>query len=145
MEGANLFLTQDARLKLEEAGAILYKDASANKGGVTSSSCEVLACLALSEGEHKQHMQVPGNDPSKIPAFYTQYVKAIHSVIENNARNEFEVIWREHEKTGTPRCVLTDLVSSKINTLNVKLTGSSLWDDAELRKKAVESACPKVP
>lgn len=144
VEGANLFLTQDARLKLEEAGAILYKDASANKGGVTSSSCEVLACLALSEGEHKQHMQVPGNDPSKIPAFYTQYVKAIHSVIENNARNEFEVIWREHEKTGTPRCVLTDLVSSKINTLNVKLTGSSLWDDAELRKKAVESACPKV-
>ncbi len=41
VEGANLFLTQDARLQLEKAGVILYKDASANKGGVTSSSLEV--------------------------------------------------------------------------------------------------------
>jgi glutamate dehydrogenase len=31
VEGANLFLTQDARLELEKAGVILYKDASANK------------------------------------------------------------------------------------------------------------------
>lgn len=41
VEGANLFLTQDARLQLEKAGVILYKDSTANKGGVTSSSLEV--------------------------------------------------------------------------------------------------------
>ena len=41
VEGANLFITQDAKLRLEKAGAIVYKDASANKGGVTSSSMEV--------------------------------------------------------------------------------------------------------
>jgi glutamate dehydrogenase len=41
VEGANLFITQDAKLRLENAGAILFKDASANKGGVTSSSMEV--------------------------------------------------------------------------------------------------------
>lgn len=51
VEGANLyphpsfftnvsFITQDAKLRLEKAGAIVYKDASANKGGVTSSSLE---------------------------------------------------------------------------------------------------------
>jgi glutamate dehydrogenase len=51
VEGANLyiplryyanasFLTQEAKLRLEKAGAIVYKDASANKGGVTSSSLE---------------------------------------------------------------------------------------------------------
>jgi glutamate dehydrogenase len=41
VEGANLFITQDAKLRLENAGAIVFKDASANKGGVTSSSMEV--------------------------------------------------------------------------------------------------------
>src|SRR5699024_9686470 len=41
VEGANLFITQDSKLRLEKAGSILYKDASANKGGVTSSSLEV--------------------------------------------------------------------------------------------------------
>lgn len=44
VEGANLFISQDAKLRLENAGAILFKDASANKGGVTSSSMEV--CLS---------------------------------------------------------------------------------------------------
>lgn len=51
VEGANLydsqcvlansrFVTQEAKLRLEKAGCIVYKDASANKGGVTSSSLE---------------------------------------------------------------------------------------------------------
>lgn len=47
VEGANLFLTQDARIVLEKSGMILFKDASANKGGVTSSSLEVIALLRL--------------------------------------------------------------------------------------------------
>jgi glutamate dehydrogenase len=35
IEGANLFITQDARLVLEKAGVVLIKDASANKGGTS--------------------------------------------------------------------------------------------------------------
>lgn len=144
VEGANLFFTQDARLKLEQAGAILFKDASANKGGVTSSSCEVLACLALNEEEHSRLMQVPGNDPKNIPAFYEEYVRSVQDVIESNARMEFETIWRENERTGTPRCLLTDRLSQKINVLNVALVNSQLWERLELRKKVVEAACPSV-
>ena len=49
IEGANLFLTQQARLYLEKRGVVVFKDASANKGGVTSSSLEVLAGLGLSD------------------------------------------------------------------------------------------------
>ncbi|CEG82663.1 Putative NAD-specific glutamate dehydrogenase [Rhizopus microsporus] len=41
VEGANLFFTQEARIRLEKAGIKIFKDASANKGGVTSSSLEV--------------------------------------------------------------------------------------------------------
>ena len=34
VEGANLFFTQEARLFLEKHGVIIFKDASANKGGI---------------------------------------------------------------------------------------------------------------
>lgn len=51
VEGANLFITQQARLYLEKRGVILFKDSSANKGGVTSSSLEVgLHCLGFASG-----------------------------------------------------------------------------------------------
>jgi glutamate dehydrogenase len=46
---ANLFVTQSARLQLEKKGVVLFRDSSANKGGVTSSSLEVLAGIALSD------------------------------------------------------------------------------------------------
>lgn len=34
---------------MEDSGVILFKDASANKGGVTSSSLEVMAAMALND------------------------------------------------------------------------------------------------
>jgi hypothetical protein len=37
----------------------MFKDASANKGGVTSSSLEVLAALVLTDDEFRSHMAVP--------------------------------------------------------------------------------------
>ena len=56
---------------LEEAGAILYKDVSTNKGGVTSSSLEVLAGLAIEDQIFKRHMSCT---PNSIPKFYQEYV-----------------------------------------------------------------------
>jgi glutamate dehydrogenase len=38
------------------AGVVLFKDASANKGGVTSSSLEVLVGLGLSDTEYLELM-----------------------------------------------------------------------------------------
>ncbi|EGC37734.1 NAD+ dependent glutamate dehydrogenase [Dictyostelium purpureum] len=141
VEGANLFFTQKARLMLEEKGAVIFKDASANKGGVTSSSLEVLAALALSDEEFDQHMCVKDN---VVPEFYEAYIKDVHYAIENNARLEFECIWAEHEISKTSRCILTDLISNKINSLNDSIQTSPLWDNIELRRKIVSAACPKV-
>ena len=45
IEGSIMFLTGPARNVLEDAGCILFKDASTIKGGVTSSSLEVLAAV----------------------------------------------------------------------------------------------------
>lgn len=51
VEGANIFLTAAARRHLEDAGLVVIKDSSANKGGVICSSYEVLAGLVLSDEE----------------------------------------------------------------------------------------------
>lgn len=39
------------RKKLEDSGVILFKDASTNKGGVTSSSYEVQAAMSFKDEE----------------------------------------------------------------------------------------------
>ena len=52
VEGANLFITAEARQKLfEEAGVTVVKDSSANKAGVICSSYEICAAMLLSEQE----------------------------------------------------------------------------------------------
>lgn len=69
VEGANLFITEKAREILEDAGVILYKDASANKGGVTSSSYEVMAALIMDEEEYEKNM-ICENEFDDPPIFY---------------------------------------------------------------------------
>jgi len=58
IEGSNLFITGPARNILEDGGCVLFKDASTNKGGVTSSSLEVLAALSFDDAGFKEHMEV---------------------------------------------------------------------------------------
>lgn len=141
VEGANLFFTQAARLVLEKEGVIVFKDASANKGGVTSSSLEVLASLSLSEEEYETHMI---SKDGKNPTFYDNYVQEILSVIARNARMEFECLWREHKRTLTPQSVLCDLLSNKINVLHDELANSSLFEDKAFTDKILQRCLPQV-
>lgn len=141
VEGANLFFTHEARLQMEEWGVVVFKDASANKGGVTSSSLEVLAALSLSDTEFAEHMQAV--DPLHPPAFYKTYVEHVQQKVEALARDEFEAIWREHERTGQPRTILSDLLSEKINSLSSKIAQSSLWDNVPLRQRVIAQHVPK--
>lgn len=140
-EGANLFITQGARLRLEEKGVIIYKDASANKGGVTSSSMEVFASLALTDQEHQEHMFV---DNGKVPAFRARYVEEILEIIRDNASKEFEVIEKEHEQQGLPRVRVTDLLSDKINAVTDAIYASRLFEDEQLFQHVLRCCCPKV-
>jgi len=142
VEGANLFITQDAKLRLEKAGCILFKDASANKGGVTSSSLEVLASLSFDDEGFLEHMCVKGDGTP--PAFYQDYVKEVQSIIKNNARLEFEAIWREHKATGVARSILSDRLSTSITTLDEELQNTELWDNVELRKSVLKDALPAL-
>jgi glutamate dehydrogenase len=141
VEGANLFITQEARLRLEKAGIVLFKDASANKGGVTSSSLEVLAALAFNDEEFAKHMSVKDG---VVPPFYEAYVKQVQDFIENNARIEFDALWREHQRTKTPISILSDELSNAIVNLQAKLQYSNLWNNEELRTHVLTRAFPKL-
>ncbi|MGD1008547.1 MAG: NAD-glutamate dehydrogenase domain-containing protein [Candidatus Aminicenantales bacterium] len=140
-EGANLFITQQARLRLEERGVILYKDASANKGGVTSSSLEVLSAMAMTDKEFEELMVVRGG---KVSDFRKTYVKEIIEHVSDNARREFEVIWRENLRTGIPRSILSDMISEKINAIKDSIMASALFEDKALVERVVEVGCPPV-
>lgn len=142
VEGANLFITQDAKLRLEKAGCILFKDASANKGGVTSSSLEVLASLSFDDQGFVENMCVQGDGTP--PPFYQEYVKQVQSIIRNNAMLEFEAIWREHEATGESRSLLSDRLSTSITKLDEELQNTELWDNVELRKSVLQDALPSL-
>ena len=141
VEGANLFLTQAARLRLEENGVVIYKDASANKGGVTSSSLEVFASLALTDDEYEELMCVKGK---KIPVFRRRYIEGILDIIRQNARLEFEVIWKENALKNIPRSKLSDLISEKINQIKDAIYASNLFSDRDLFQKVIRCCCPDV-
>lgn len=142
VEGANLFITQDAKLRLEAAGCILFKDASANKGGVTSSSLEVLASLSFDDKGFVENMCV-GSD-GKPPEFYQAYVKEVQAKIQDNARLEFEAIWREHKQTKIPRSTLSDTLSVAITKLDEELQKTDLWKDEKLRRSVLKDALPRL-
>ncbi|SOV13283.1 glutamate dehydrogenase, putative [Plasmodium gaboni] len=62
VEGANVFISDDARNILESKNVILFKDAATNKGGVISSSLEVLAGLVLDDKQYIDYMCSPDSD-----------------------------------------------------------------------------------
>lgn len=143
VEGANLFFTQQARLYLEQRKVVLFKDSSANKGGVTSSSLEVLAGLALNTEEYLDLMIFKDGKPSQ---FYQNYVRDIQAKISENAAAEFNCIWKEHTRLSgsKPRTVISDELSSTLNNLQAELESSDLFDDVPSRKGVMKKAIPKT-
>ncbi|KAF7185776.1 NAD-specific glutamate dehydrogenase [Pseudocercospora fuligena] len=142
VEGANLFITQEAKLRLEKAGCIVFKDASANKGGVTSSSLEVLASLSFDDAGFLENMCVHAD--GTVPQFYQDYVRSVQSIIQQNAAFEFEAIWREHEQTGVARSILSDQLSLAITKMDEELQGTELWNNIALRTSVLQDALPNL-
>jgi glutamate dehydrogenase/leucine dehydrogenase len=142
VEGANLFFTPDARRVLETAGVKLFKDASTNKGGVTSSSLEVFAALGMSEADHTKNMCVrDGMDP---PEFYRLYTDEILATIRTNARMEFSLLWPRMQ-SGETSATVTDRVSEKINALRDTIFAELLENpDEVLFEKTLRRAVPPV-
>lgn len=101
IEGANLYLTPWARRYLEEAGALIIKDSSANKGGVICSSFEVLASLVLSEEEFLKEKAT--------------IVAEILTVIQERAREESNLLLRVYQESGSFLTDVSEWISERIN------------------------------
>ncbi|EEQ41345.1 Glutamate/Leucine/Phenylalanine/Valine dehydrogenase family protein [Clavispora lusitaniae] len=144
VEGANLFITQSAKIILEQAGCIVFKDASTNKGGVTSSSLEVLAALSFDDKGFLENMCVGKNGVK--PQFYEDYVKDVQAKIVSNAEAEFEGLWSLRQSTGQPITELSDKLSQAINKLADELANSKeLWnDDVDFRNAVLVDALPPL-
>jgi glutamate dehydrogenase len=140
VEGANLFITQEARLKLEEKGVILFKDSSTNKGGVISSSFEVLAGLALTDEEYERLMSVRPGAP--VPAFREKYIREVIAAVVSKADMEFDLLWKTHARTGTPYSELSEAVSRTINEITGTIEDSSLFANVAVRRSALRLHVP---
>ncbi|MCA9551805.1 MAG: NAD-glutamate dehydrogenase [Myxococcales bacterium] len=94
VEGANLFITPEARAALErEAGVVVVKDSSANKCGVICSSFEITASMMLSPEEFIRDK----------PVFVAQVLDRLRVL----ARREAQLLFRE--KAKDPGTTLPDL------------------------------------
>ena len=83
VEGANLFLTPDARRELSNAGTLILKDSSANKCGVICSSFEIGACMLLNT---EQFMEIK-----------EEFVDQVLVRLRDLARAEAELLARLHQ------------------------------------------------
>jgi len=146
VEGANLFITEDARRSLEDAGVHLFKDSTSNKGGVTSSSLEVLASLAIAPKDHDRLMTGEGGGSNApLPDFYLKYVDEIIQRIEENCRDEFNVIWAANtsaKESPMRKIEASKRLSQEITTLQDHIAAADLND--ELLREVLKQALPEM-
>ncbi|NJD90863.1 MAG: amino acid dehydrogenase [Geobacter sp.] len=102
IEGANSFITPDARVQLQKRGIIIMRDASANKCGVISSSYEIIANLLLTEKEFLAEKE--------------RYVGDVLAILEKRAEDEARLILRRRrEEPGLLCTEISDSISAEIN------------------------------
>ncbi len=103
IEGANSFITPDAREQLQAAGVIIMRDASANKCGVISSSYEIIANLLLTEKEFLANKE--------------EYVGDVIEILEKRAADEARLILRRYEEFAGTRSY-TDISAGLSREIN---------------------------
>jgi glutamate dehydrogenase len=101
IEGANLYLTPQARREYEKLGTLIVKDSSANKTGVICSSFEVLCGLSLGEEEFYKNKDI--------------LVKEILERLEFLAYSEANLMLREYEETDSYMTDISNKISERIN------------------------------
>ncbi len=109
VEGANSFITPEARIELQRRGAVLMRDASANKCGVISSSYEIIANLLLSEKEFIAHKE--------------RYVADVVAILNRRAEDEARLIFRRWREAAGKLLFteISDAISMEINAHYARL------------------------
>lgn len=120
VEGANLFLTGEARQILyDEAGVMIVKDSSANKCGVITSSYEICSAMMLTEDEFFEHK----ND----------IVNEVLIKLRRLAKMEAELLFREFHNTSGSLPQISEVISNAINTATDAL--ATAMDDISINDR----------
>ena len=130
VEGGNSFITPDARIKLQDAGIPIVKDASANKCGVITSSYEILSGLLLDLEEFQQ-------DKAEI-------VKEVLAKLAKLAQGEAEWLFAMHNATGKYLTDLTEELSGTINSKNAAIAEYFNNNPEELKDEVILAHLPKI-
>jgi len=137
VEGANIFLSPAARTNLEDAGLVVVKDSSANKGGVICSSYEVLAGLVLSDEE--------------FIAVKPRYVTEVVEIIRDRARSEAQALIAAWKRRG--QAVRLSELSSQLSEEINRVSGvfepliNEHLDDADMQDawtRNLHAHCPPL-
>jgi glutamate dehydrogenase len=136
VEGANSFLTPEARQRLQEAGVVVLRDASANKCGVISSSYEIIGNLLLTEDEFLAHKE--------------EYVRDVLAILEKRSSDEANLIFRRHHEEAGRRSYteISAAISAEINAHKARLF--QLFEAkpglaaSELYRRALQAHLPKL-
>ena len=107
VEGANSFISPEARLELQKLGVVIVKDASANKCGVITSSYEILSGIILDEKE--------------FHSAKNKLVQEVMDILRRRADDEAEWLFAHFTPDGKPMTELTEELSGAINAKNREL------------------------
>ncbi|MFO0962980.1 MAG: NAD-glutamate dehydrogenase [Phycisphaerales bacterium] len=133
VEGANLFLTPEARKHLFKAGCLIFKDSSANKCGVICSSYEIGASMLL--------------DEKAFLAIKAEFVEQVLEKLRDLARAEAELLMAEGRRhPTTPLTEISTQLSKVINDAADAIRASmSGWSaaDRELAREVVREHIPR--
>jgi glutamate dehydrogenase len=103
VEGANLFLTPQARNLLTEAGTTIFKDSSANKCGVICSSFEIASSMLMNEAQ--------------FLAIKPRYVEEVLTRLREIAQAEAVILLAESRRhPSVPLSELSTRLSRAINS-----------------------------
>ncbi len=131
-EGANLFLTPEARNELFKAGCLIFKDSSANKCGVICSSYEIGASMLL--------------DEKGFLAIKAEFIEQVLVKLRELARAEAELLMAEGRRhPTTPLTEISTRLSKVINdTADAIRAAMPNWNaaDRELARDVVREHIP---
>jgi len=135
-EGANSFLTPEARAEIQKKGVIVIRDASANKCGVISSSYEIIANLLMTTKEFLTYKEA--------------YVQDVLDILEKKAEEEANLIFRRYRENNGKVFYsnISDAISVEINEHYARLfplfQTHPEWADQPLFRKALLSHLPAL-
>eukprot|EP00605_Chrysophyceae_sp_TOSAG23-4_P000106 GSChrysophyteH1.ASY1.ANO1.116.1 assembled CDS len=128
VEGANIFITPEARDKLFQNGVTIVKDSSANKCGVVTSSCEVASSILLTTDEFLQHKD----------ALVADVIERLHVL----AKAEAELLFREYKNYPGALPHFSDRISNAINLVTDCI--AEYLRDVDIDDPLIEELMPLV-